>query len=68
VPPVGQLALQHLSVYFEADEKKKYWHQPIVDPEQHGLVDAEAIDPHGAVHAQQQVVELGQRRVGERKR
>jgi hypothetical protein len=62
---IRQLALDNLAFDFEPDQKKKDRHQPVVDPQQQRLFDAEIADPQRGVHAQQQVVNPSKRRVGE---
>jgi hypothetical protein len=67
-PPVGELSLKQLAFDPQSDEQKENRHQPVIDPQQHRLLDAKIADAHRAAHAQQQIVDACEGRVGEHKR
>ena len=50
------------------DQKEEDRHQPVVDPQQQGLVEGERAHAHADRHVQETVVEEGPRRVADQQR
>ncbi len=55
-----ELALQHLALQLEPHEEEEHRHQAVIDPVQHVLGDALAVDGHGHRNMEKRLIGVGE--------